>query len=427
MTLKQREQLDNFKLVLSMMYDAASISELVTEKSNIAIVRVQCKDLDGYEKSSKQEVFFLYDLKTGNNSEIYIKDMEILPITKNFLVLEESTNSENCSIKVLDKYTLETVKETVMSISEKHKGIRNRISRLSHSYGYNISKENGYISISVPVDDSGKKNIHGKPINLDYTFTKLYGSTFISNIDSLIRTYDNIEDMNIIGEKKLNTFNGKIMYYPIFNTKDVKANLPQVIFIHITNSDRLYAYNFETKQIHVVKDTRYKVTVPEFIDRLNKCLDTSDKDRKEIYTREYEKFKGNLDKQRDYEKTQFELDCNSLLNLGENKFGFNKITYDCGEYLTLRTLLQCVKEYQRDYNGEVNIRHRYEGQKILNPEHKLRDIDNEVIMSLTPYKIKSMLLIDEIRELQYSKQLGKLIITDEVITPEELIHREELH
>lgn len=426
MTLKQREQLDNFKSVIGMMYDTASISELVPDKSDKALIRVQYRNSGDTRDKHSNEVFFLYDLKTGNNSEVHIKDMIILPITKNYVVTEEALGSDTCFIKILDKDTLEVIEETAMNIGDKYKHIINNIHRINYKYGYNISTDRGYVSVSVPVDESGEKNIHGMPINLDYTFTRLYGSTFISNLNSVIREYDNIEDMNIIREKKLETFDGKIVYYPIFNTKDVKDNLPQVLFIHITTSDRLYAYNFKTRQIHVVNDTRYKIEIPEFIELLKQSLNTSDKERKEVFVREYNKFNGNLDKQISYEQTQFKLDCNSLINLSENKFEFNRVEYNGGSYLTLRTLSQCVKEYQRDYNGEVNIRHRFEKIERIPQEKRLRDIDNEVLMSLTPYKIKSMQLIDEIRALQDMKQLGKLIITDEVITPEELIAREEL-
>ena len=424
MTLKQREQLDNFKSVLSMMYDTVSVKELVPDKSDKAIIMVQYRNVNAVKTAN---TFFLYDLASGNNTELHIKDMQILPISKNYVVIEESLNLENCFIKVLDKDTLEVIEETTMNISDGHKNMIKNIHSLNYDYGYGLSNERGYIGVSVPVDDSGEKNIHGKPINLDYTFTRLKGSTFISSINSVVRAYDNIEDMNILGEKVLDTFGDRVAYYPIFNTKDLKENLPQVLFIHVTTSDRLYAYNFETKQIHVVKDTRYKITIPEFIDKLNQCLETSDKDRKEVYTREYDKFKGDLDKQKEYERTQFELDCNSLMNLDNNKFEFNRITYDGGSYLTLRTLLQCVKEYQRDYNGEVNIRHRFERYYRPYDEQSLRDVDLEVMMSLTPYKIKSMRLIDEIRELQDSQQLGKLILTDEVLTFDELIKREGLH
>ena len=424
MTLKQREQLDNFKSVLSMMYDTVSISELVPDKSDKALIRVQYRDVNAVKTDS---TFFLYDLASGTNEEVHIKDMQVLPLSKNYVVIEESLNLENCFIKVLDKDTLEVIEETTMNISDRHKKVISNIHRVNYSYGYGLSNERGYIGVSVPVDDSGEKNIHGKPINLDYTFTRLIGSTFISSINSVIRTYDNLEDMNIVGEKVLDTFEDKVKYYPIFNTKDLKENLPQVLFIHVTTSDRLYAYNFETKQIHVVKDTRYKITIPEFIEKLNQCLETSDKDRKEVYTREYNKFKGDLDKQKEYERTQFELDCNSLINLDNNKFEFNRITYDSGSYLTLRTLLQCVREYQRDYNGEVNIRHRFEDYIKPYVSQTLRDVELEVMMSLTPYKIKSMQLIDEIRELQDSKQLGKLVVTDEVISFDELIKREGLH
>lgn len=424
MTLKQREQLDNFKSVLSMMYDTVSVKELVPDKSDKAIIRVQYRNVNAVKTVN---TFFLYDLVSGNNTELHIKDMQVLPISKNYVVIEESLNLENCFIKVLDKDTLEVVEETTMNISDKHKYVISSIHRLDSNYGYGLSNERGYIGITVPVDDSGEKNIHGRPINLDYTFSRLKGSTFISNINSVVRIYDNIEDMNIIEEKVLDSFGDKIKYYPIFNSKNLSENLPQVIFIHVTTSDRLYAYNFETKQIHVVKDTRYKITIPEFIEWLETCLETSDKDRKEVYTREYDKFKGDLDKQKEYERTQFELDCNSLLNFDTNKFKFNKVRYDNGAYLTLRTLLQCVKEYQRDYNGEVNIRHRFERYYKPCDEQSLRDVDLEVMMSLTPYKIKSMRLIDEIRELQDREQLGKLIITDEVLSFEELVSREGLH
>ena len=57
----------------------------------------------------------------------------------------------------------------------------------------------------------------------------------------------------------------------------------------------------------------------------------------------------------------------------------------------------------------------------------MRDIDIATSMSLTPYKIKSMQLIDRIRELQDKEKLGKLVITDEIVSFDELLKREGLH
>lgn len=424
MTLEQREQLNNFKSVLSMMYDTISITELIPEKSAKALIRVKYRNVRNSKKPL--ETFFWYDLATGNNSESSIKDMKVLPISNNYVLVEKSLDGESCFIKILDRETLDIIEETVMSVSDSYKHIASRVA--DYDYGYGVSLDGGYVSATVPVDESGEKNIHGKPINLDYTFTRLRNNMFISNVHSVIRLYDNIEDMNIIGERPLETFEDKIVYYPILNPRHLEANLPQVLFMHIITSDRLYAYNFEDNKIHEVMDTRYKISIPDFIDKLRQCLETSDKERKEVYTREYEKFKGNLDKQRGYERVQFELDCNSLINLVENKFDFNRVEYERGSYLTLRTLLQCVKEYQRDYNGESNIRHKLGSYKsYYNPSEHIRDVDKEVMMSLTPYKIKSMLLIDEIRELQDSKKLGKLIVTDKTLSFDELIEREGLY
>ena len=99
MTLKQREQLDNFKSVLSMMYDTVSVNELVPDKSDKAIIRVQYRNVNAVKTAN---TFFLYDLASGNNTELHIKDMQILPISKNYVVIEESLNLDNCFIKVLD-------------------------------------------------------------------------------------------------------------------------------------------------------------------------------------------------------------------------------------------------------------------------------------------------------------------------------------
>lgn len=423
MTLEQREQLDNFKSVLSMMYDTISITELAPDKSDKALIRVKYRNIRNSKKPL--EIFFWYDLVTGNNSEAYIKDMNVLPISNNYVLVEKSLDGDNCFIKVIDKDTLDIIEETIMNVSDSYKAISNRVA--DYDYGYGISINSGYVGVSVPVDESGEKNIHGKPINLDYTFTRLRDNMFISNVQSVIRMYDNNEDMNIIGERLLETFGDKIKYYPILNPRHLKENLPQVLFMHIPESDRLYAYSFEDDKIHVVKDTRYKISIPDFIEKLKQCLETSDKDRKEIYTKEYDKFNGNLSKQIEYEQVQFALDCNSLINLVENKFKFIRVDYLNGSYLTLRTLQQCVKEYQRDYNGESNLRHRLSNTcTTYVPDEHIRDVDAEVMMSLTPYKIKSMRLIDEIRELQDSKKLGKLIITDETLYFDELIKREGL-
>lgn len=429
MTLEKREQLDSFKSILSMMYDTIGIDELIAEKSNRALIRVRYRD--GRNRGKEQLAFFWYDTSTGNSTEVYIKDMMILPISKNIAVVEESDDKESCFIKVLDKDTLDIIEETAMGISDNHKKIKNNIVRYNPTYGYNIEDDNGYVGITVPVDGSGEKNIHGQPLNLDYTFKMLKKNIFISNVQSVIRVYDNLEDMHIINEIKLETFDDEIKYYPIFNSKQLKAKLPQVIFIHIPSTDRLYAYNFDDGQIHVVRDTRYKIRVSDFISELAECLDTSDIDRKEKFPNEYAKFKGNLEQQREYEITQFNLDYRSLTTLEDNKFGFNSVQYENGCYLTLRTLLQCVKEYQRDYNGESNIKYRFEdkfrNERGTGIKDRMRDIDVDISMSLTPYKIKSMQLIDRIRELQDKEKLGKLIITDEIVSFDELLKREGLH
>ena len=429
MTLEKREQLDSFKSILSMMYDTIGIDELVAEKSDKVLIRVRYRD--GSNKGKEILAFFWYNTSTGNSYEAHIKDMRILPISNNIAVVEETEDGENCFIKVLDKDTLDTIEETVMNISDNHKKVINSIINYNPTYGYSIREDDGYVGVTVPVDGSGEKNIHGQPINLDYTFEMLRKNTFISNAQSVIRVYDNIEDMNIIKEIELNTFNDEIEYYPIFNTKQLKTKLPQVIFIHIPSTDRLYAYSFEDNKIHVVRDTRYKIRVSEFIEQLEQCLNTSDADRKEKFPKEYIKFKGNLEQQREYERAQFELDCKSLLYLEDNKFDFNRIKYDNGDYLTLRTLLQCVKEYQRDYNGEINIRYRFKHDSKIGVytkrKEQMRDIDIVTSLSLTPYKIKSMKLIDGIRELQDKEKLGKLVLTDEIVSFDELLKREGIH
>ena len=266
MTLEKREQLDNFKSILSMMYDTIGIDELVAEKSDKVLIRVRYRG--GRNRGKEILAFFWYDASTGNSAEAYIKDMRILPISKNIAVVEEADDRENCFIKVLDKATLDTIEETVMSISDNHKKVINNIINYNPTYGYSIREDDGYVGVTVPVDGSGEKNIHGQPINLDYTFKMLKKNMFISNAQSVIRIYDNVEDMHIVNEIKLETFDDEIVYYPIFNSKQLKAKLPQVIFIHIPSTDRLYAYNFDDNQIHVVRDTRYKIGVSDFISEL---------------------------------------------------------------------------------------------------------------------------------------------------------------
>lgn len=429
MTLEKREQLDNFKSVLSMMYDTIGIDELVAEKSDKVLIRVRYRS--GRNRGKEILAFFWYDISTGNSAEAYIKDMRILPISKNIAVVEEANDGENCFIKVLDKNTLDIIEETSMSISDNHKKVINSIVKYNPTHGYNIREDDGYVGVTVPVDGSGEKNIHGQPINLDYTFKMLKKNIFISNAQSVIRVYDNVEDMHIVNEIRLDTFGDEIVYYPIFNSKQLKAKLPQVIFMHIPSTDRLYAYSFDDNKIHVVRDTRYKIGVSEFISELEECLNTSDTDRKEKFPKEYAKFKGNLEQQREYERTQFDLDYRSLTTLEDNKFEFDRVQYQNGCYLTLRTLFQCVKEYQRDYNGESNIKYRFEHNSRIERANKrkerMRDIDIATSMSLTPYKIKSMQLIDRIRELQDKEKLGKLVITDEVVSFDELLKREGIH
>lgn len=424
MTLEQREKLNNFKSVLSMMYGTTNVMSLTTDKSEKALVRVKCKDLNNELICS--EAFFWYELLTGNSQEVHIRSMDKLPISENYLILEESGDGENTFIKIIDKETLEVVEKTVIDICDRHKNLISQIRKVRFDFGYSISKDRGYVGIKAPTIEDEELSIHGKHTGLDYTFTKLRNNIFISNVQSLIKVYDNIEDMNIIKEINLESFDDRVYYYPILNPRHLKTNLPQVLFINVPGSDSLYAYNFEDNKIHVVKDTRYKISVYDFIDKLKQCLETSDKDRKEKYTVEYHKFKEDLNKQRLYERTQFRLDCDSLMNLDENKFGLNKVTYNNGSYLTPRTLVQCVKEYQRDFNGESHIKHRLK-PKINGGFRHIRGIDKEVMLSLTPYKIKSMKLMDDIKQLQDKENLGKLIITDETLSFEELITREGLH
>lgn len=420
MTFNDRERLDNFKSILHMMYDTISVDELVAHKSNRAIIRVKFRD--EHNKGREKSIFFEYNTTTGESSEVNIKDMKKLPISDNLAVIGESLDKDSCYIKILDTNTLSVIEETTMNISDAYSSTIGSIIKYNDTYGYGFRDTAGYIGVTVPADESGEKNIHGNPINLDYTFKMLRDSTFISNMQSVVKIYDNIEDMNIIKEIKLDTFGGKIEYYPIFNSKQMKTDLPQVLFMYIKPNDKLYAYSFEDRQIHVVTDTRYKIEVDTFIEWLKECLNTSDTDRKEKFPKEYNKFKGNLDKQREYERTQFELDCRSLERLDENKFEFNRIFCNGECYLTLRTLLQCVKEYQRDYNGDSNIKYKYNEESSDNhDEKKLRDVDRSVAMSLTPYKIKSMHLIYKIRDIQDKNKLGKLIITDEVVTFDELL------
>lgn len=419
MTFNDRERLDNFKSIMHMMYDTISVDELVASKSNKAIIRVKFRD--ECNKGQEKSILFEYNTATGESSEVNIKDMIRLPISNNLAVIGESLDRDSCYIEILDKDTLNIIEKTTMNISDTHKSIIGKVAKYNHTYGYEF-RNAGYIGVDVPADESGEKNIHGKPINLDYTFKRIKDSAFISNIQSMIKIYDNIEDMNIINEIKLDTFGGEIEYYPIFNSKQMKTELPQVIFMYVKQNDKLYAYNFDDGQIHVVNDTRYKIEVGTFIESLNECLNTSETDRRVEFPNEYAKFKGNLDKQEEYERTQFELDCRSLENLEENKFGFNRIFCNGKCYLTLRTLLQCVKEYQRDYNGDSSIKYRFAKEPLGIPyDKRLRDIDRAVAMSLTPYKIKSMHLIDQIRSIQDKDKLGKLIITDKVVTFDELL------
>ena len=420
MTFNDRERLDNFKSIMHMMYDTISVDELVASKSSKAIIRVRFRD--ECNKRREKSIFFEYNTATGESSEVNIKDMKKLPISNNLAVIGEALDKDSCYIKILDKDTLDVIEKTTMNISDAYKSTIDSIMKYNDTYGYRFRDAAGYISVDVPADESGEKNIHGNPINLDYTFKRIKDSAFISNIQSVIKIYDNIEDMNIINEIKLDTFDGKIEYYPIFNSRQMKTELPQVLFIYVKQNDSLYAYNFDDKQIHTVNDTRYKIEVDTFIEKLKACLDTSDSDRKVKFPKEYDKFKGDLEKQKDYERTQFELDCRSLERLDENKFEFNRIFCNGERYLTPRTLLQCVKEYQRDYNGDSNVKYRYTNDSLgVLVENRLRDVDRSVAMSLTPYKIKSMHLIYQIRDIQSKNKLGKLTINDKVVTFDELL------
>lgn len=418
MTSEQKEKLNKFKSLLRIMYNAASIDELADNDSDITIVRAITTD--------KESFFFRFDTNTGENEQLNIKCIERLPLSKNYVVIEESLDMNKCYIEILSSNTLETIDKTELSNDKTLSNLYNS-GYLKSCPAYKISTKNGYVSLSMNIVDAknSDRNIHGIPIGMEYSFSKLRESTFISNRLSQIRVYDNIEDMNLVNIINLETFGGKLEYYPILNNGKYSLSGQQVIFLHMIESDRIYAYSFEDGQIHVVDDTRYKISIEDFINKLKQCLDTSDNERLNNYSNTLENFGGKIDKQREYEKSQFNIDCDCFINDKDNIFSLNIIKFNKGKYLTPRTLLQCVKEYQHDFNGDVH-RYSYENTVKNYNNTSMKDIDRNVAMRMTPYREKSLEILSSILREQSDKNLGKLIVTDKIVSKQELILLEGL-
>jgi hypothetical protein len=443
MTEEQRNRLDGFKSLLMTLYNVDNIKELSRDNAKHCILWLNYTDKQAMVHSIfsfSSKMFFDYDLETGEHKKINISDSCILPISNNVLLLERNVDEDkiNYAIKVLDKDTLETVKNTEINIGEDNPNF-------TYLRSYDSCKINtkNYISI-FGIDYKQEFNIDGKRLDINSVITSNELKRVSNGISyladkigrNILLEYDNIEDMNLLNKVELvkgkiinNNVRGRekreISYYIIFNkyaNNKTKSNIPQVIFIKFNKSGNIYAYNFEDKQIHEVNDTRLKIDYNEFKNMLFGCTKATYQERKGEFKDNLARFQGDILRQQNYEMTQYNIDCRYL-----EKSRFNSRISACvDEYhgkmcVTIKSLKECVDAYQYRYDKESRIMlQNWKGQA---GNGQFSAIDDEVFYNSTPYNVKSHRLIYDTLHKQDDNG-GKLEVLDKTISVQEIFEEE---
>lgn len=416
---KNKESIEGFKSVLNMMHDASGIYCIASKNYEKALILVKAND-----KSNDDNIYYSFDSNSHESAELNIFGVSELPITNNYVAIEGSSDNKMCYITILDKDTLDRISSVEFKTDKRAVELYNSI-YLKKAYAYNVNNH-GYFGLTLRlIDESFEVNIHGDYIGLDGSYSKLRDSTFISLKQEMVKVYDNIEDMRLLKIVKLDTYGGLLKYYPILNNRQKECNGKQVVFIYATRSSNIYAYDLDDKVIYKVDDTRETIDVEYFIDKLRECLNTTDNERKNDDRGSlHNLFNDDIDKQKEYEKKQFELDCNALRKDIDNMFKLNTVHRGNKLCLVYRSIMQCIAEYQYNYN-KVKIIYNTDDKHVF---RNYNDFLNyiEIGESPTPYRVKSLKMFNSEIEAKLRATDGKLRITYETIEWDELLSVEGL-
>lgn len=416
---KNKASIEEFKSVLNMMHDASGIYCIASKNYEKALILVKAND-----KSNDDNIYYSFNSNSRESAELNIFGVSELPITNNYVAIEGSSDNKKCYITILDKDTLDRISRVEFKTDKKAVELYNSV-YLKKAYAYNVNNH-GYFGLTLRlIDESFEVNIHGDYIGLDGSYSKLRDSTFISLKQEMVKVYDNTEDMRLLKIIKLDTYGGLLKYYPILNNRQKECNGKQVVFIYATRSSNIYAYDIDDKVIYKVDDTRETMDAEYFIDRLRECLNTTDSERKnDTRANLHATFNDDIDKQKEYEKKQFEIDCFALRKGIDNKFRLNTVHRGNKVCLVYRSLMQCIAEYQYNYNKE-KVSYNTD---LVQATMKYHNFTNciEISWSPTPYKIKSIKMFNNEVEAKLRATDGKLRITSETIDWDELLSIEGL-
>lgn len=401
---------EEFKVLHYALYNVDVIKESISSNGTKALVHVVLKSnsQNPLQQVIEKGLVHIYDLETDEVKTIKAVEMNRLGLSKNYIIVEDVEGTDKRRIKIIDKDTLNIIHDCELPV-DKNCSDNSRILRVDSLEIYNFES----IIVRNSKGEQIRYNIHGERLNSLIGYVRINNKTFYSLRTKELLTFDNLEDMRLDRAVKLNTDNGNIEYHIITDTNARKqSKLEQVMFISFIKSGNIYAYSFEDKQIHLVDDSRFKIEYTELMDKLQKCLETSDEERL-VYLAKSSKITGGIEEQRNIESKQFEVDKIALLNNKSNKFSLYLTNRNNERYLAFRSVVQCVTDYQREYNGKIiNTKDKHDISNMGESEKTIAFIN-------TPYKIKSMQIIDGYRKRKESFN-NELKVLDNVISIEEV-------
>lgn len=366
--------------VLRMFYNFYGINYIVSGDKNRALIKLLIDRNPAAHTSPYTDidssVCILANLETESCKQKTFDNVYILPISQNLLAVSSSSEENEYIIEftVLNRDTFEVI----------HTYRDSRKTNLFRADSVVIDRH-GFLE--VVTENKSRINIYGQEINIDNTFKKVCDSIFFSKIKLEIRVFDDCEKMQLQQSIKLNTHNDSVEYLCVSNKKDRKTYLDPIMLIYFNKSNHTYAYNFNDKQLHKVIDNREYIGLHDFKVLLENCMTKCDS----------------------IETKQYMYDCVTLDNGGETRFGYVfKSEGETGR-LYLRSLKQCINEYQYNFNGEVL-------QKITQQETEIGDeVQRISLSSPSMYKANTLDLLSKLRR---SRGIDNIEISSEVVTRE---------